>query len=285
MEELFKRIEVDVYKMGDKGAIHLAPILNDMVLHSYPLILQDFILDQTGKTLDIDEFTEITGFSGDMMKYIIENHLAVNVFIQGENLIIKATAFSIEDDMFYIEYNHAGDKKALQITLSGDTFQIVVKDIDSGGGNYLTKDDIVNNLDSIAANKVLAASQGNALKNQVYNVKYSVLPCYNLNADKHYNLLFGNISKSTPVQAINNNYASKFVEMRGIMGDNNVCLALCDLGKNNANQDMYSVSFSAESDTRYHLDFFSLINNGVYINLIVDANMSEVLEVLATSND
>lgn len=48
---------------------------------------------------------------------------------------------------------------------------------------------------------------------------------------------------------------------------------------------MYSVSFSAESDTRYHLDFFSLINNGVYINLIVDANMSEVLEVLATSND
>lgn len=133
MEELFKRIEVDVYKMGDKGAIHLAPILNDMVLHSYPLILQDFILDQTGKTLDIDEFTEITGFSGDMMKYIIENHLAVNVFIQGENLIIKATAFSIEDDMFYIEYNHAGDKKALQITLIGDTFQIVVKDIDSGG--------------------------------------------------------------------------------------------------------------------------------------------------------
>lgn len=34
------------------------------------------------------------------------------------------------------------------------------------------------------------------------------------------------------------------------MGDNNVCLALCDLDKNNANQDMYSVSFSAESDTR-----------------------------------
>ncbi len=133
MEELFKRIDVDVYKMGNEGAIHLAPILNDMVLHSYPLILQDFILDQTGKTLDIDEFTEITGFSGDMMKYIIENHLAVNVFIQGENLIIKATAFSIEDDMFYIEYNHAGDKKALQITLSGDTFQILVKDIDSGG--------------------------------------------------------------------------------------------------------------------------------------------------------
>lgn len=47
------------------------------------------------------------------------------------------------------------------------------------------------------------------------------------------------------------------------MGDNNVCLALCDLGQNNENQDMYSVSFSAESDTRYHLDFFSLINNGV----------------------
>ena len=133
MEELFKRIEQDVCRMGNEGAIHLAPILNDMVLHSYPLILQDFILDQTGKTLDIDEFTEITGFSGDMMKYIIENHLAVNVFIQGENLIIKATALSIEDDMFYIEYNHAGDKKALQITLNGDTFQIVVKDIDSGG--------------------------------------------------------------------------------------------------------------------------------------------------------
>lgn len=73
--------------------------------------------------------------------------------------------------------------------------------------------------------------------------------------------------------------------MRGIMGDNNVCLALCDSGRNNANQDMYSVSFSEESDTRYHLDFFSLINNGMYINLIVDANMSEVLEVLATSND
>lgn len=49
------------------------------------------------------------------------------------------------------------------------------------------------------------------------------------------------------------------------MGDNNVCLALCDLDRNNANQDMYSVSFSAESDTRYHLDFFSLTNNGAYI--------------------
>lgn len=285
MEELFKRIEVDVYKMGDKGAIHLAPILNDMVLHSYPLILQDFILDQTGKTLDIDEFTEITGFSGDMMKYIIENHLAVNVFIQGENLIIKATAFSIEDDMFYIEYNHAGDKKALQITLSGDTFQIVVKDIDSGGGNYLTKDDIINNLDSTATNKVLAANQGNVLKERVYNVSDSVLPCYNLNADKHYSLPFGNISKSTPVGDINHDYAAKFVEMRDVMGNNNICLALCDSDTNNSNQDVFSVSFSVESNTRYHLDFFSLINNGVHINLIVNAYMSEVLEVLATSND
>lgn len=284
MEELFKRIEVDVYKMGDKGAIHLAPILNDMVLHSYPLILQDFILDQTGKTLDIDEFTEITGFSGDMMKYIIENHLAVNVFIQGENLIIKATAFSIEDDMFYIEYNHAGDKKALQITLSGDTFQIVVKDIDSVG-NYLTKDDIINNLDSTATNKVLAANQGKVLKEQVYNVSDSVLPCYNLNADKHYSLLFGNINKSTPVGDINHDYAAKFVEMRDVMGNNNICLALCDSDTSNSNQDVFSVSFSVESNTRYHLDFFSLINNGVYINLIVNANMSEVLEVLATSND
>lgn len=285
MEELFKRIEVDVYKMGDKGAIHLAPILNDMVLHSYPLILQDFILDQTGKTLDIDEFTEITGFSGDMMKYIIENHLAVNVFIQGENLIIKATAFSIEDDMFYIEYNHAGDKKALQIMLSGDTFQIVVKDIDSGGGNYLTKDDIINNLDSTATNKVLAANQGKVLKEQVYNVSDSVLPCYNLNADKHYSLIFGNISKSTPVGAINHDYAAKLVEMRDVMGNNNICLALSDSDTSNSNQDVFSVSFSVESNTRYHLDFFSLINNGVYINLIVNANMSEVLEVLATSND
>lgn len=285
MEELFKRIEVDVYKMGDKGAIHLAPILNDMVLHSYPLILQDFILDQTGKTLDIDEFTEITGFSGDMMKYIIENHLAVNVFIQGENLIIKATAFSIEDDMFYIEYNHAGDKKALQITLSGDTFQIVVKDIDSGGGNYLTKDDIINNLDSTATNKVLAANQGKVLKEQVYNVSDSVLPCYNLNADKHYSLLFGNISKSTPVGDINHDYAAKFVEMRDVMGNNNICLSLCDSDTSNSKQDVFAVSFSVESNTRYHLDFFSLINNGVYINLIVNANMSEVLEVLATSND
>lgn len=285
MEELFKRIEVDVYKMGDKGAIHLAPILNDMVLHSYPLILQDFILDQTGKTLDIDEFTEITGFSGDMMKYIIENHLAVNVFIQGENLIIKATAFSIEDDMFYIEYNHAGDKKALQITLSGDTFQIVIKDIDSGGGNYLTKDDIINNLDSTATNKVLAANQGKVLKERVYNVSDSVLSCYNLNADKHYSLLFGNINKSTPVGDINNDYAAKFVEMRAVMGNNNICLALCDSDTSNSNQDVFSVSFSVESNRRYHLDFFSLINNGVYINLIVNSNMSEVLEVLATSND
>jgi hypothetical protein len=285
MEELFKRIEVDVYKMGDKGAIHLAPILNDMVLHSYPLILQDFILDQTGKTLDIDEFTEITGFSGDMMKYIIENHLAVNVFIQGENLIIKATAFSIEDDMFYIEYNHAGDKKALQITLSGDTFQIVIKDIDSGGGNYLTKDDIINNLDSTATNKVLAANQGKVLKERVFNVSDSVLSCYNLNADKHYSLLFGNISKSTPVGDINNDYAAKFVEMRAVMGNNNICLALCNSDTSNSNQDVFSVSFSVESNTRYHLDFFSLINNGVYINLIVNANMSEVLEVLSTSND
>lgn len=153
------------------------------------------------------------------------------------------------------------------------------------GGNYLTKDDIINNLDSLDARKVLAASQGNALKTQVYNVKDSVLPCYNLNADKHYNLIFGNISKSTPVQAINNNYASKFMEMRGVMGNNNICLALCDSDTSNSNQDVFSVSFSVESSTRYHLDFFSLINNGVYINLIVDANMSEVLEVLATSND
>lgn len=284
MEELFKRIEVDVYKMGNEGAIHLAPILNDMVLHSYPLILQDFILDQTGKTLDIDEFTEITGFSGDMMKYIIENHLAVNVFIQGENLIIKATAFSIEDDMFYIEYNHAGDKKALQITLSGDTFQIVVKDIDSGGGNYLTKDDIINNLDSTATNKVLAAYQGRVLKEQVYNVSDSVLPCYNLNADKHYSLFFGDISTSTPVEDINNDYAAKFSEMRYVMGYNKICLALCDSFTGNSNQDFYSVSFSVESGTRYHLDFLSLTNNGLYINLIVDANMSKVLEVLSTSN-
>lgn len=73
--------------------------------------------------------------------------------------------------------------------------------------------------------------------------------------------------------------------MRGIMGNNNVCMALCDSDKSNSNQDVFSVSFSVESNTRYHLDFFSLINNGVYINLIVDANMSEVLEVLATSND
>lgn len=73
--------------------------------------------------------------------------------------------------------------------------------------------------------------------------------------------------------------------MRGIMGDNNVCLALCDSDTSNSNQDVFSVSFSVESGTRYHLDFFSLINNVVYIKLIVDANMSEVLEVLATSND
>ena len=69
------------------------------------------------------------------------------------------------------------------------------------------------------------------------------------------------------------------------MGNNNICLALSDSDTSNSNQDVFSVSFSVESNTRYHLDFFSLINNGVYINLIVNANMSEVLEVLATSND
>lgn len=260
MEELFKRIEVDVYKMGNEGAIHLAPIQNDMVLHSYPLILQDFILDQTGKTLDIDEFTEITGFSGDMMKYIIENHLAVNVFIQGENLIIKATAFSIEDDMFYIEYNHAGDKKALQITLSGDTFQILVKDIDSGGrGNYLTKDDIINSLDSLDAQKVLAASQG-------YVLNESIFPYFDINGSNWHGLLLEDINNTTPIEEINEAYASKFEEMGKLMLRENI-LVICTSQNNN-----YSVmmaSYSSENyqgNTRYHLDFNSLKGDSIAIN-------------------
>lgn len=275
MEELFKRIEVDVYKMGDKGAIHLAPILNDMVLHSYPLILQDFILDQTGKTLDIDEFTEITGFSGDMMKYIIENHLAVNVFIQGENLIIKATAFSIEDDMFYIEYNHAGDKKALQITLSGDTFQIVVKDIDSGGGNYLTKDDIVNSLDSLDAQKVLAASQG-------YVLNESIFPYFDINGNNWHGLLLEDINNTTPIEEINEAYASKFEEMGKLMLREQI-LAIC--ASQNNNYSVMMASYSSENyqgKTRYHLDFNNLKGNGIAINLIVSENMDEVIQVLNT---
>lgn len=275
MEELFKRIEVDVYKMGNEGAIHLAPILNDMVLHSYPLILQDFILDQTGKTLDIDEFTEITGFSGDMMKYIIENHLAVNVFIQGENLIIKATAFSIEDDMFYIEYNHAGDKKALQITLSGDTFQILVKDIDSGGGNYLTKDDIINSLDSLDAQKVLAASQG-------YVLNESIFPYFDINGSNWHGLLLEDINNTTPIEEINEAYASKFEEMGKLMLREQI-LVICTSQNNN-----YSVmmaSYSSENyqgNTRYHLDFNSLKGDSIAINLIVSKNMDEVIQVLNT---
>ena len=275
MEELFKRIEVDVYKMGNEGATHLAPILNDMVLHSYPLILQDFILDQTGKTLDIDEFTEITGFSGDMMKYIIENHLAVNVFIQGENLIIKATAFSIEDDMFYIEYNHAGDKKALQITLSGDTFQILVKDIDSGGGNYLTKDDIINSLDSLDAQKVLAASQG-------YVLNESIFPYFDINGSNWHGLLLEDINNTTPIEEINEAYASKFEEMGKLMLREQI-LVICTSQNNN-----YSVmmaSYSSENyqgNTRYHLDFNSLKGDSIAINLIVSENMDEVIQVLNT---
>lgn len=275
MEELFKRIEVDVYKMGDKGAIHLAPILNDMVLHSYPLILQDFILDQTGKTLDIDEFTEITGFSGDMMKYIIENHLAVNVFIQGENLIIKATAFSIEDDMFYIEYNHAGDKKALQITLSGDTFQILVKDIDSVGGNYLTKDDIINSLDSLDAQKVLAASQG-------YVLNESIFPYFDINGSNWHGLLLEDINNTTPIEEINEVYASKFEEMGKLMLREHI-LVIC-ASKNN-NYSVMMASYSSENyqgNTRYHLDFNSLIGDSIAINLIVSENMDEVIQVLNT---
>lgn len=275
MEELFKRIEVDVYKMGDKGAIHLAPILNDMVLHSYPLILQDFILDQTGKTLDIDEFTEITGFSGDMMKYIIENHLAVNVFIQGENLIIKATAFSIEDDMFYIEYNHAGDKKALQITLSGDTFQILVKDIDSGGGNYLTKDDIINSLDSLDAQKVLAASQG-------YVLNESIFPYFDINGNNWHGLLLEDINYTTPIEEINEVYASKFEEMGKLMLREHI-LVIC--ASQNSNYSVMMASYSSENyqgNTRYHLDFNSLRGDSIAINLIVSENMDEVIRVLNT---
>lgn len=275
MEELFKRIEVDVYKMGDKGAIHLAPILNDMVLHSYPLILQDFILDQTGKTLDIDEFTEITGFSGDMMKYIIENHLAVNVFIQGENLIIKATAFSIEDDMFYIEYNHAGDKKALQITLSGDTFQILVKDIDSGGGNYLTKDDIINSLDSLDAQKVLAASQG-------YVLNESIFPYFDINGSNWHGLLLEDINNTTPIEEINEVYASKFEEMGKLMLREHI-LVIC--ASQNGNYSVMMASYSSEiyqGNTRYHLDFNSLRGDSISINLIVSENMDEVIQVLNT---
>lgn len=275
MEELFKRIEVDVYKMGDKGAIHLAPILNDMVLHSYPLILQDFILDQTGKTLDIDEFTEITGFSGDMMKYIIENHLAVNVFIQGENLIIKATAFSIEDDMFYIEYNHAGDKKALQITLSGDTFQILVKDIDSGGGNYLTKDDIINSLDSLDAQKVLAASQG-------YVLNESIFPYFDINGSNWHGLLLEDINNTTLIEEINEVYASKFEEMGKLMLREHI-LVIC--ASQNNNYSVMMASYSSENyqgNTRYHLDFNSLRGDSIAINLIVSENMDEVIQVLNT---
>jgi hypothetical protein len=273
MEELFKRIEVDVYKMGNEGAIHLAPILNDMVLHSYPLILQDFILDQTGKTLDIDEFTEITGFSGDMMKYIIENHLAVNVFIQGENLIIKATAFSIEDDMFYIEYNHAGDKKALQITLSGDTFQILVKDIDSGGGNYLTKDDIINSLDSLDAQKVLAASQG-------YVLNESIFPYFDINGNNWHGLLLEDINNTTPIEEINEVYASKFEEMGKLMLREHI-LVIC--ASQNSNYSVMMASYSSENyqgNTRYHLDFNSLRGDSIAINLIVSENMDEVIQVL-----
>jgi hypothetical protein len=275
MEELFKRIEVDVYKMGNEGAIHLAPILNDMVLHSYPLILQDFILDQTGKTLDIDEFTEITGFSGDMMKYIIENHLAVNVFIQGENLIIKATAFSIEDDMFYIEYNHAGDKKALQITLSGDTFQILVKDIDSGGGNYLTKDDIINSLDSLDAQKVLAASQG-------YVLNESIFPYFDINGNNWHGLLLEDINNTTPIEEINEVYASKFEEMGKLMLHEHI-LVIC--ASQNSNYSVMMASYSSENyqgNTRYHLDFNSLRGDSIAINLIVSENMDEVIQVLNT---
>lgn len=275
MEELFKRIEVDVYKMGNEGAIHLAPILNDMVLHSYPLILQDFILDQTGKTLDIDEFTEITGFSGDMMKYIIENHLAVNVFIQGENLIIKATAFSIEDDMFYIEYNHAGDKKALQITLSGDTFQILVKDIDSGGGNYLTKDDIINSLDSLDAQKVLAASQG-------YVLNESIFPYFDINGSNWHGLLLEDINNTTPIEEINELYASKFEEMGKLMLREHI-LVIC--ASQNGNYSVMMASYSSEiyqGNTRYHLDFNSLRGDSISINLIVSENMDEVIQVLNT---
>lgn len=275
MEELFKRIEVDVYKMGNEGAIHLAPILNDMVLHSYPLILQDFILDQTGKTLDIDEFTEITGFSGDMMKYIIENHLAVNVFIQGENLIIKATAFSIEDDMFYIEYNHAGDKKALQITLSGDTFQILVKDIDSGGGNYLTKDDIINSLDSLDAQKVLAASQG-------YVLNESIFPYFDINGNNWHGLLLEDINNTTPIEEINEVYASKFEEIGKLMLREHI-LVIC--ASQNGNYSVMMASYSSEiyrGNTRYHLDFNSLRGDSISINLIVSENMDEVIQVLNT---
>lgn len=275
MEELFKRIEVDVYKMGNEGAIHLAPILNDMVLHSYPLILQDFILDQTGKTLDIDEFTEITGFSGDMMKYIIENHLAVNVFIQGENLIIKATAFSIEDDMFYIEYNHAGDKKALQITLSGDTFQILVKDIDSGGGNYLTKDDIINSLDSLDAQKVLSASQG-------YVLNESIFPYFDINGSNWHGLLLEDINNTTPIEEINEVYASKFEEMGKLMLREHI-LVIC--ASQNGNYSVMMASYSSEiyqGNTRYHLDFNSLRGDSISINLIVSENMGEVIQVLNT---
>lgn len=275
MEELFKRIEQDVYRMGNEGAIHLAPILNDMVLHSYPLILQDFILDQTGKTLDIDEFTEITGFSGDMMKYIIENHLAVNVFIQGENLIIKATAFSIEDDMFYIEYNHAGDKKALQITLSGDTFQILVKDIDSGGGNYLTKDDIINSLDSLDAQKVLAASQG-------YVLNESIFPYFDINGSNWHGMLLENINNTTPIKEINEAYASKFEEMGKLMLREHI-LVIC--ASKNGNYSVMMASYSSEiyrGNTRYHLDFNSLRGDSISINLIVSENMDKVIQVLNT---
>lgn len=143
------------------------------------------------------------------------------------------------------------------------------------GGNYLTKDDIVNNLDSTDAKKVLAASQGHVLNE-------SIFPYFDINGSNWHGLLLEDINSSTPIEEINEAYSSKFEEMGNLMLGGNI-LVIC--ASKNDNHSIMMASYSSEiygGHTRYHLDFNSLQGNSIAINLVVNENMSEVIQVLNT---
>lgn len=131
MNEILKRINEKVLAQGNQGAIDLAPILTDMALGSYPAVFGDALLALDGSVnITPTAMEAATDFPAADLQYIIENHLPINPYISGANLIIKASAFSIEDDTMYISYEHGGDKKKISIVLNADnTYNVTVEDV------------------------------------------------------------------------------------------------------------------------------------------------------------
>lgn len=93
-------------------------------------------------------------------------------------------------------------------------------------------------------------------------------------------MLLEDINSTTPIEEINEAYASKFEEMGNLMLDGHI-LVIC--ASTNDNHSIMMASYSSEiykGSTRYHLDFNSLQGNGIAISLIVNENMNEVIQVL-----